>query len=88
MKLPTDEGFMTTEEVLEYLQVNLPTVYRLIREVRRISARLPIIVITGFSTEASAIEAVNLGVTGYLVKPFHASEVLADAARAIGVPAA
>ena len=26
-----DEGFLTTEEVLEYLQVNLRTVYRLIK---------------------------------------------------------
>src|SRR5919198_490845 len=29
--LPTDEVFLTTEEVLEYLQVNLRTVYRLIK---------------------------------------------------------
>ena len=27
----SDEGFLTTEEVLEYLQVNLRTVYRLIK---------------------------------------------------------
>ena len=60
----------------------------LIREVRRVSARLPIIIITGFSTESSAIEAVNLGVAGYLVKPFRAHEVLAVVARALGVPAA
>jgi excisionase family DNA binding protein len=59
----------------------------LIREVRRISTRLPIIIVTGFSTEASAIEAVNLGVAGYLVKPFRAQEVLAVIARA-GVPSA
>ena len=30
---------------------------------------LPVIIITGFSTESSAIEAVNLGVAGYLTKP-------------------
>ena len=196
-KLPADDGFMTTEEVLEYLQVNLRTVYRLIksknipairvgrqwrfrrrdidawlesqragqrpepesperpggrrrvllvddepssldlltkmlaahyaivsatdaagaldmlrgnpaaydvlisdlnmpgmdglaliREVRRVSTRLPIIIITGFSTESSAIEAVNLGVAGYLVKPFKASEVLAVIARALGATTA
>jgi excisionase family DNA binding protein len=28
---PTDEIFLTTEEILEYLQVNLRTVYRLIK---------------------------------------------------------
>ena len=30
-KPPANEGFLTTEEVLEYLQVNLRTVYRLIK---------------------------------------------------------
>jgi excisionase family DNA binding protein len=41
-----------------------------IREAKRYKADLPVIVITGFSTEASAIEALNLGVAGYLTKPF------------------
>ena len=41
-----------------------------IREARRLKADLPVIIITGFSNEASAIEAVNLGVSGYLTKPF------------------
>ena len=31
LNLPTDEAFLTTEEVLEYLSVNLRTVYRLIK---------------------------------------------------------
>ena len=31
LHLPQDEAFLTTEEVLEYLQVNLRTVYRLIK---------------------------------------------------------
>jgi excisionase family DNA binding protein len=56
----------------------------LIREARQITAGLPIIIITGFSTKSSAIEAVNLGVAGYLTKPFQVSQVLAAAARAIG----
>ncbi len=56
----------------------------LIREVRRISTELPIIIITGFSTESSAIEAVNLGVAGYLTKPFRVPQVLAAAAKALG----
>ena len=197
MKLPTDEVFLTTEEVLEYLQVNLRTVYRLIkagkipavrvgrqwrfrkrdidvwldsqrtegggatpaaapprprhprvlvvddeasirdllsktlalaeyevdtasdastalgrvraseydlliadlrmpgmdgltliRQVKRYRAELPVIIITGFSSESSAIEAVNLGVAGYLRKPFRVPEVLAAAAKALGAPAA
>ncbi len=55
-----------------------------IHEARRLHASLPVIIITGFSTEASAIEAANLGVSGYLTKPFTSSKVLLRAARALG----
>ena len=55
----------------------------LIKEARHLKADLPIIIITGFSSESSAIEAVNLGVTGYLTKPFRVPQVLAAAARAL-----
>lgn len=61
----------------------------LIRQVKRLRPDLPVIIITGFSTEVSAIEAVNLGVAGYLTKPFRVPQVLAAAAKALGVaPAA
>ena len=56
----------------------------LIREAKRLRAELPVIIITGFSTESSAIEAVNLGVAGYLTKPFRVPQVLAAAAKALG----
>jgi excisionase family DNA binding protein len=55
-----------------------------IREARRLSADLPVVIITGFSSEASAIEAINLGVSGYLTKPFRVAKVLAVAAKALG----
>jgi excisionase family DNA binding protein len=55
-----------------------------IREVKRYKSDLPVIIITGFSTESSAIEAVNLGVNGYLTKPFRVPQLLAAAARALG----
>ena len=60
----------------------------LIREVKQIDPKLPIIIITGYSSESSAIEAVNLGVAGYLTKPVGIPQVLAAAAKALGVPAA
>jgi excisionase family DNA binding protein len=60
----------------------------LIREARRIDATLPAIVITGFSSESIAIEALNLGVAGYLTKPFGTTQVLAAAAKALGVRSA
>ena len=60
----------------------------LIREAQRIDATLPAIVITGYSTESSAIEALNLGVAGYLTKPFGTTQVLAAAAKALGARSA
>ena len=56
----------------------------LIRQAKRMKADLPVIIITGFSTESSAIDAVNLGVDGYLTKPFRVPQVLAAAAKALG----
>ena len=55
-----------------------------IREAKRYKADLPVIIITGFLTESSAIEALNLGVAGYLTKPFRVPQVLAAAAKALG----
>ena len=60
----------------------------LIRQVKRLRTELPVIIITGYSTESSAIEALNLGVAGYLTKPFRVPQVLAAAAKALGAPAA
>ena len=60
----------------------------LIRQVKRMRSDLPVIIITGYSTESSAIEAVNLGVAGYLTKPFRVPQVLAAAAKALGASAA
>ena len=60
----------------------------LIRKVKRIRTDLPIIIIIGYSSESSAIETVNLGIAGYLTKPFRVPQVLAAAAKALGGHAA
>jgi DNA-binding NtrC family response regulator len=54
-----------------------------VRRARQLRADLPVIIITGFSSEPSAVEAVNLGVNGYLRKPFPIQQVLTTAARAL-----
>jgi excisionase family DNA binding protein len=79
----------TTEYDLLITDLKMPGMDGLsvIREVRRRSTELPIVIITGYSTEASAIEAINLGVSGYLTKPFRLPRVLAVAALALGDPA-
>lgn len=58
-----------------------------VRAARRLSTALSIVIITGASSEAVAIEAINLGVNGYLTKPFGVERVLTVVARALG-PAA
>lgn len=55
-----------------------------IREAKRYKTNLPVIIITGYSSESAAIEAVNLGVSGYLTKPFRVPQVLTAAAKALG----
>jgi excisionase family DNA binding protein len=57
-----------------------------IRQARRTAPDLPVIIITGYSTEAAAIEAINLGVSGYITKPFRLPRILAATARALGEP--
>ena len=60
----------------------------LIRQAKRIKPELAVLIITGYSSESNAIEAVNLGVAGYLTKPFRVPQVLSAAAKALGAPAA
>jgi excisionase family DNA binding protein len=57
---------------------------QLTREARRFNSALKVIIITGYSSEATAIEAVNLGVNGYITKPFRVPQVLSAVARALG----
>lgn len=56
----------------------------LIRQVRDIQPGLPVVVVTGHSTEAMAIEALNLGVVAYLKKPVRPAALLAAVAKAVG----
>jgi excisionase family DNA binding protein len=60
----------------------------LIRQAKQLNSGMPVIIITGFSSESTAIDAVNLGVAGYLTKPFRVPQVLAAAAKALGASAA
>lgn len=77
-----DETFLTTDEVLEYLQVNLRTVYRRIK-----AGKIPAVQVQvgrQWRFRKTDIDAANLGVSGYLTKPFKVPKVLAVAARALG----
>ena len=92
------ETFATAEHFLQHapaagpacllVDIRMPGMsgLELQRELKRRGNALPVIVITGYSTEATAIEAINLGVAGYLTKPFRLPRILAATARALGEP--
>jgi excisionase family DNA binding protein len=58
--------------------------FAVVREARRRTPGLRVMIVTAHSTETAAIEALNLGVAGYLVKPSRATEIAATAARILG----
>jgi excisionase family DNA binding protein len=68
------------------VDLNLPGMngLSLVRQARRTDPVVPAIVITGHSTEQSAIDAANLGVAAYLTKPVRVPRLLAAVARALG----
>ena len=82
------ERLKTTDYDLMFTDLRMPGMDGLavIREARRMYPTLSVIIVTGFSTEANAIEAINLGVCGYLTKPFRLPRILSVAARALGEP--
>jgi DNA-binding NtrC family response regulator len=56
------------------------------RAARRIAPGIPVVVITAYPSEATAIEACNIGVSGYLTKPFRVQRIISVASRALGMP--
>jgi two-component system, response regulator RegA len=57
---------------------------RLIPELLSLSASVRIVVLTGYASVATAVEAIKLGATHYLAKPVDADEVVAAFGRALG----
>ena len=69
---------------LIFLDIHLPEVdgLQVLKEIRQRDQKLPVILLTGFGTLQSAVEALRLGATDYLLKPFD-PEVLVARARMI-----
>jgi excisionase family DNA binding protein len=53
------------------------------REAKRLWQRIKVVIITAYPSQSSAIEAVNLGVDGYVMKPFRVADLLMAAGRAL-----
>lgn len=69
---------------LVYLDIHLPGISGLdiLRAIRKKSAQLPVILLTGHATLQSALEAIRLGATDYLLKPID-PEILVARTRVI-----
>jgi DNA-binding response OmpR family regulator len=57
-----------------------------VRAARRSPAPVPVLVVTGFGSEATRAAALAAGASGYLTKPFSASAFAALVERAVGPP--
>ncbi|NOY27873.1 MAG: response regulator [Oligoflexia bacterium] len=58
----------------------------LVQELLRRSPALQVVVLTGYGSIATAVDAIRLGATNYLTKPAHADMVLAAFARGQAAP--
>jgi DNA-binding response OmpR family regulator len=69
---------------LAYLDLHLPGMdgIQILKEIRKYQPKLPVIMLTGFGTLQSAVEALRLGAIDYLLKPFD-PEVLIARTRVI-----
>jgi two-component system response regulator RegA len=64
------------ERAVVDLRMPGPNGLELIRELRALDAALEIVVLTGYGSIATAVEAVRLGARDYLTKPCHADRIL------------
>jgi DNA-binding NtrC family response regulator len=60
---------------------------RVLRDIKRAKPSLPVVMITGFATVQSAVQAMKLGAAEYLAKPFTPDELLKAVDSALQVAA-
>lgn len=64
---------------LVLIDIKMPKINGLdiLRQVKEKHPSIPVIIVTGYKSTETAVEAVRLGASGYIIKPFKSTEVLA-----------
>jgi DNA-binding NtrC family response regulator len=60
---------------------------RILRDVKRVKPAVPVVMITGFGTVKSAVQAMKLGAAEYLEKPFSPDQLLKSVNTALNLAA-
>jgi len=58
---------------------------RVLRDIKRVKSSLPVVIITGYATTKSAVQAMKLGAAEYIEKPFEPEQLLEAVDRALGI---
>ena len=83
------EGLVVAEgDAPEFAVIDLkmpgPSGLELVKKLKALDAHTRIVVLTGFASVATAVEAIKLGATHYLAKPADADEIVAAFSRDSG----
>jgi len=60
---------------------------RVLRDIKRAKPALPVVIITGYATVRSALQAMKLGAADYIEKPFTPDQLLKSVASALDIAA-
>ena len=72
-----------------FTDIRMPEIggMRILRDIKRRKPSIPVVIITGYATVRSAVQAMRLGATNYLEKPFTPEELIAAAHSAFDTAA-
>ena len=79
------EGAIQKDYDIVLTDIRMPDIggMRVLRDIKRAKPSLPVVIITGYATVRSAVQAMKLGAADYLEKPFTPDQLLKAVASAL-----